>query len=381
MMKSTTTILLSSAIACAFTASSAMAAGKTEVYGQLSLSVDSTSFSGAGLTASQTAGTAFVGRNSGTAVRSNASRLGVKGYQDTRLSDTQMIYNAEMEYSGSGETKAAGSTDATVIDNTIFVREAFAGLKSKTWGQIRIGRLTTGYKKSYVGIDPWTDHVLQARQGGQQGVSSLNANYFNNAVEYESPSFAGFSFNAFASSMTDNTNEQLHNAGVLARYKGGSATGAGVKYVNGGLRLTADVITLNADEAKSKLTTATFGADGQVKNGTSSQFTAKYKFGSGFALGGIYEDATGVNQGINNFVIATQDIGKDFMVSGSYGINRGDNSNVYGKKDGTTMGVAGMYKLTDKSILFAGYTKHDRDTNTGLAREAGTFTVGIDAKF
>lgn len=377
-MKSNTTLLLSTAIALCLGTTTAMAAGKTEVYGQLSLSVDSTSFSGAGLTASQAAGTPFVGRSSGTAVRSNASRLGVRGFQDTRLSETQMIYLAEIEYSGSGETKQANNSTG---DNSLFVREAFAGLKGKKWGQVRIGRLTTGYKKSYVGIEPWTDHVLQARQGGQQGVSSLNANYFNNAVEYESPSFNGFSFNAFVASMTDNSTEQLHNAGVLARYKGGTASGAGVKYVTGGLRLTADVLTLNADEAKSKATTATFGADGQVKNGTSTQFTAKYKFGNGFGLGGIYEDATGINQGVNNFVLASQDIGKDFTLTASYGINRGDNSNVYGKKDGTTLGVAGMYKLTDKSILFAGYTKHDRETNTGLAREAGTFTVGIAAKF
>jgi predicted porin len=374
-------LTLSGAIAIALLSTSSFAEGKTEVYGELRLSVDSTSFSGSGLTASQAAGTAFVGRNSGTTVRSNATRLGVKGFQDTKLTDTQMIYQAEMEYSGSGESKASGSTDATVIDNTIFVREAFAGLKSNTWGQIRIGRLTTGYKKSYVGIDPWTDHVLQARQGGVQGVSSLNSNYFNNAVEYESPSFNGFSFNAFASSMTDNSSEQLQNAGVLARYKGGSATGVGVKYAIGNLNLTADVLTLNADEAKSKATTATFGANGQVKNGTSSQFTAKYKFGNGFGLGGIYEDATGINQGVNNFAIATQDIGKDFMVSASYGLNRGDNSNVYGKKDGTTMNLAGLYKLTDKSILFAGYSVHNRDTDAALKREAGTFTVGIDAKF
>jgi len=318
---------LAIAITAVLVSTSALSAGKTEVYGQLSLSVDSTSVSGAGLTANQANGTdAFVGRNKGTGVRSNASRLGVKGFQDTRLTDTQMIYTAEIEYSGSGETRAA--TNLTNNDNTLFVREAFAGLKGKNWGQVRIGRLTTGYKKSYVGVDPWTDHVLQARQGGVQGVSSLNANYFNNAIEYESPSFNGFSFNAFASSMTDNSSEQLHNAGVLALYKGGSATGAGVKYVTGGLRLTADMLTLNADEAKSKATTATFGANGQVKNGTATQLTAKYKFGNGFGLGGIYEDAKGINQGVNNFVLASQDIGKDFTVTASYGLNQGDSSNV-----------------------------------------------------
>ncbi len=371
---------LAIAITAVLVSTSALSAGKTDVYGEMRVSIDSTSVSGSGLTAGQQDGSSpFVGRNKGTGFKSNASRLGIKGYQDTTLADTQMIYQAEMEYSTVGEDKAANST--TTGNNSVFVREAYAGLKNKDYGQVRLGRLTTGYKASYVAIDPWTDHIMQARQDGQQGVSALNSNYVNNAVEYVSPMFGGVQLNAFLSEMTDNTSDALYNAGVLSRYKGGTASGAGIKYLIGDLRLTADAINIGADNAKSVVANANFGTNGQVKNGTAKQFTAQYKFSGGYSLGGVYEDVTEINQGVNNLVVFTKSVGQNGLLTASYGLNKGDNSSVYGKKDGTTMGLGGIYKLTDTSSVFAGYSVHNRDTDAGLKREAGTFTVGIDAKF
>ncbi|MFK5893007.1 MAG: porin, partial [Pseudomonadota bacterium] len=134
-----------------------------KVFGQVNVSVDSSSENGPGAV-------------KGTSIKSNASRLGMMGSMDTTIDDIQLIYKAAIEYKTTGEN-----------DQDFLFRDAYVGIKNKKYGQLRLGRLTTGYKSSYTKIDPWTDHVLQARQSGQQGASNLNSNYFNNAIDYTSP--------------------------------------------------------------------------------------------------------------------------------------------------------------------------------------------------
>ncbi|MGE4502291.1 MAG: porin [Thiomicrospira sp.] len=370
--------LLVSALAGIMIAPVAMAEDVMKVYGQVNISIDTTSVSGNGLTAGQKSGKdAFIGRNKGTDFRSNASRIGLMGALDTNMGDAKLKYVAELEYTTVGD---AGNN----VTDQIYGREATVGLDSKKFGFLRLGRLTPMYKANYAAIDPWTDHVLQARQGGQQGAASLNANYFNNAIEYRSPSFNGIQFSGFYSIMHDDTNKRMHNAGVLARYKGGSASGLGLKYKKGGLTLAADMINIDADKTVSSDPTrgglANFGQDGQVKNGSSVKGTVEYKFERGLTLAGHYEDATGMNQGKNIFAVAGYTFGNT-LVTASYGLNQGDDKSVYGKKDATTLGVGVKYKMNKYASLIAGYSTHGRDTNTGLSREANTFTVGIDSKF
>ncbi|AHF02346.1 hypothetical protein THIAE_07905 [Thiomicrospira aerophila AL3] len=356
---------MASAVAAILASPLAIADDVHKVFGQVNISVDSTSVSGKGLSVGQKDGSAaFVGRNKGTGFKSNASRIGLMGNMATNLGDARLTYVAELEYTTVGDTGA---------DN-VFGREATVGLNSKTYGFIRMGRLTPMYKANYAAIDPWTDHVLQARAGGQQGASSLNANYFNNAIEYRSPNFNGISFSGFYSIMHDKSDQRMHNAGAMARYLGGNASGVGIRYMKDGIRLALDTINIDAD---------TIGAGGvggvNVKNGNANKLTAEYKTKQ-YALAAHYEDATGINQGTNIFAVGSYYLGHSTFTA-SYGVNQGDSKNTFGTKDATTMGVGYKYKLNQRSDIIAGYTVHERDTNAGLSRQASTFTVGIDAKF
>lgn len=358
-----------------------MAEDVHKVYGQVNISMDSTSVSGDGLSAGQKDGSvAFVGRNKGMGFKSNASRFGLMGSMDTNLADARLTYVAEMEYTTVGDAGTGAE---------VYGREATVGLNSKKLGNLRMGRLTPMYKANYAAIDPWTDHVLQARAGGQQGASSLNANYFNNAIEYRSPSFSGIDFSAFYSVMHDNSSQKMHNAGQLAGFIGGSASGFGLRYLKDGIRLAVDTITLSADKdnsgtmsgSPSTLNSAAgqFNVDKKNKNGTANKLTAEYKT-KAYSVAAHYEDATGINHGTNMFAVGTYKMGNT-MLTASYGVNQGDKKSVFGEKDATTMGVGAKYKLNKTSTLIAGYSTHERATNAGLARSAGTLTVGIDAKF
>jgi len=355
--------LLITAMSAAFVAPQVMAEDVMKVYGQARVSYDSSSVN-------KGTATKMAGRTDGGEFKSNASRLGLKGSLDTTLSNTALIYQLEAEY------KTVGTNGDLATDKqSIYVREAYAGLKNKDYGKIRMGRLTVGYKSSYTAIDPWTDHVLQARQSGEQGASNLNSNYFNSTIEYVSPKFNGFEVNANYSVLSKaSSTVDLHNAGKLTSLKGGSASGFGVKYTNGGLRLTADTITINSNNI---VPVAGSTLAKSAKNGSSNQFTAQYKFGSGTTVAALYEDATGINLGKNTFAVVSQKVGKNGLLTASYGINEASVDNAYSTtNDATTIGLGGKYKLTKKSAIFAGWTQHKRGSN-----DVTTFTVGIDAKF
>ncbi|UQB43041.1 porin [Thiomicrospira microaerophila] len=356
---------LVSALAGILAAPVVMADDVHKVYGQVNISIDNTSLSGSGFSAEQQDGSSpWVGRDKGTGFKSNASRIGLMGNMATNLGDARLTYVAELEYTTVGDTGA----------NNVFGREATVGLNSKQFGHLRMGRLTPMYKSNYAVIDPWTDHVLQARAGGQQGASSLNANYFNNAIEYRSPNFNGISFSGFYSIMHDGSSQRMHNAGAMGRYIGGTAYGFGVRYLKDGLRLALDTIKLDADSF------APGGVGGvNVDNGSANKLTAEYKTKQ-YSVAAHYEDASGINQGKNMFAVAGLYAGHSTFTA-SYGINQGDTNNTFGTKDATTMNLGYKYKLNRRSDIIAGYSIHERDTNAGLARKASTFTVGIDAKF
>ncbi|MDR9498991.1 MAG: porin [Hydrogenovibrio sp.] len=235
---------------------------------------------------------------------------------------------------------------------------------------MRMGRFTVGYKSSYTKIDPWTDHILQARQSGQQGASNLNSNYFNYAVEYTTPKFNGIEFNAHYSVLSDESNDSLHNSGKLKDFKGGDASGFGVKYSKSGLRLTADMVSINSENDPGETDAS------KATNGSAWHVTGQYKFDSGTTLAGHYEDASDLHLGNNIFAIVSQKIGKNGLVTASYGRNEGATDNVYGEEDSHTYNIGAKYKLTKKSALIAGYSHHERDD-----KDAQTITLGIDAKF
>ena len=316
-----------------------------KVYGQVRVSIDNSSSKGPGAV-------------EGTSLKSNSSRLGIKGKVNTTLGDTKLIYKAEIQYGSVGEN-----------DQDFIFRDAFVGLGSKTYGTLKLGRLTTGYKLSNTKIDPWTDHILQGRQSGQQGASNLNSNYFNNAVDYTTPKYAGFQGTGFYSFLPKDSTDRLHNAGKLKAFKGGDAFGLGVKYTTGGLRLTADILDINADDT------------GELTNGTAKKISAQYKFSNGLTLAGQYEDVTDLKLGQNYWAHGSYKLNKVILLTASYGFNGGDqNDNVYmssTKGDANTWSLGAKYMLTKKSAIIAGYNDFNRDGGD----HAKTFTIGIDSKF
>lgn len=369
-MKHTFAKLTPVALACGLAMNPVMAEDKMSVHGQINVSADMVDIT-------PLAGKDNVlGRMEGTELKSNASRFGLSGSLDTTLENTKLIYKADVQYTAVGNN-SDGKGEGDSGDGALYLRDAYAGLKHKDLGRVRMGRFTVGYKSSYTKIDPWTDHILQARDKGQQGASNLNSNYFNYAVDYTSPKMNGFQVNAHYSVMADENMDSLHNSGKLKDMAGGSAHGFGVKYFNGGLRLTADTVTLDSENDLG-VTGPSGVNNGKAKNGTANKVSARYKFKStGTSIAGMYEDVTDINLGENMFAVVTQKVGKHGLLTATVGTNKASDDNAYSQDDDSIHYALGAkYKLTKKSALIAGWNTYERGD-----AEAMAFTVGIDAKF
>lgn len=312
------------------------------VYGQARVSLDN--FSGDG--------------TEGLTVNSNASRIGINGVYDSGIKNTQVIYRSELRYETTDSVSGVSS-------KSVEFREGYAGLKSKTWGQIRLGRLSNSYKGTLTKIDPWNDNAPQSRAGGRQGSSEFHSSYFNNSIEYKTPTFSGgFTGIVWMSSETDGSTKPLHNTGTLKNYAGGSVSGASVKYNKGKLFVGVDYINVDADA---------FGAT-SLTNGSGSQIGARYKFGSS-SVSVFYEDVEDLGLGKNNYVNYIHNFGKAKLIIG-YGTNR--DAPQYGNKDWNNYSVGMKYKLMNKSELLAAYNTRVDDTAN---KDFNTLTVGMNIKF
>ncbi|MFN3545448.1 MAG: porin [Thiobacillus sp.] len=336
-----------------------------EVYGRLSLSVDNNSDD-------------FGPGAKGWGVKSNASRFGFRGTVPTTLAgDTSIIYTAEVQY---------GAADEPTDANEWLMREGFVGLKGN-WGQARLGRVTVPYKGVYAAIDPWTDHVSQARQGGRQGASALNANYFNNTVEYVSPKLGDrVSLSAWISKQFDDENTSttgfLHNAGALTQFKGGSAYGLGARFEQGPWLASLDWLEFDADAIST-----TPPAYRRLANDSAYKLTGRYK-AKNWSVAAHYEDAEDIGLGKNYYLNGIYVIDKLSLI-GTYGVNQDARTfmtavNTY--NDAKTWSLGARYNIAKNSDLFAVYNsrKQDRDTNSSLAGvqdQFDTLSIGLVTNF
>jgi len=315
-----------------------------QVYGQARVSVDNRS------------GDWKPGQD-GTSIVSNASRIGVKGSLPSGLGDANIIYQAELRYE---TTDSANGTAGKQVE----FREGYGGLASKTWGKARLGRLSTGYKTTLTKIDPWNDNAPQSRSGGRQGSSELHSSYFNNAAEYVTPSFKGFSGNAWYATEFNDSSKPLHNTGTLKNFVGGSAGGFGIKFKSKSFIAGADYINIDADQT----------TKAGLENGNGWQIGGRYKLGA-FSVAAFYEDVEDLGLGRNFYLNGIFRMGNARFI-GAYGQNR--DASVYKNDDYNNWSIGMKYALNKKSELLAAYNSRMNDTQD---TEENTFTIGMNAKF
>lgn len=226
----------------------------------------------------------------------NASRIGFKGTEDLGGGLSAVF---QLETGIKGDT---GELDAT---NTLFNRQAFVGLSSKTAGTLTLGRQYT----------PWYNAFVQVGDPFQAGLSGSAKNLFpasginvrnSNSVYYKSPDLSGVQaelFYGFGEQKGNSTGRQL---------------GASIAYQNGPLNARLAYNYRNNDAASGTVVT-------QNQSGHNSLLAVNYDF----------------------------KVAKAFFM---YGANQGRNSVAYPSGSDTAYTTARVLPSTDSKNLLLGAT-------------------------
>lgn len=362
--------LIAIAIATAVSAPAMAATSNVEVYGLMSMGVDSVNTELANGTSNR------VGR-----VSDYATRLGFKGSEDLG-NGLKAIWQIESQVTADGgaSTTAAsgGLSGATTAFGGATLRNTFVGLSSKDMGTTMIGKIDTPYKSSTGRFDQFGDTMgdYNGLVGAAHNTSA--GNYFDlrpaNVAAYVSPNFAGFS--AAAAYVFGG---ETATSGTVSN---GNAYSLAAMYDAGPLYLTAAY-------EKHNLGTSTSGSLGGF---AADQERKAWKLGAAysimdFTLAAMYEK-TDDNLGTNG----ANSLGHNtWFLSGKYQMGAVALKAQYAKAGETDAADTGAklytlgadYGFSKRTTVYALYTKisNDAAANYNFALNsapAATGTVGAD---
>lgn len=271
-----------------------------------------------------------------TEVKSNASRIGVKGSLKIE-GGIEAIYQAEFEVQFDDGDDENGETFSQ--------RDIFVGLKGRL-GKVKVGKFDTPLKVAQKKVDLFND-----LEGDIKHIITEHDNRVDNIISYQSPEFGSF----------------VATAALISSEEDGVEDGvsASIAYDQNGLYLAA---ALDQD---------VYGEDVDVL-----RFVAQYNF-SDFQVGGLLES-------VDN---ASGEDTEAVFVSFQYTINKLELKAQYGlsdinEDDGQSLSFGVDYKLAKQLKVFSYYTRNESDHvfrggggSSDDGREDNYLGVGIELKF
>ncbi|QEL65981.1 porin Gram-negative type [Oryzomicrobium terrae] len=308
------------------------------------------------------------------------SRLGFKGQEDLG-NGLSAIWTLEMGLSlDNGQSTLhgtnGGDTGATNVQNVtngsaIFQRQAFAGLKSNTLGQLTFGRQYTPFYAVKASTDPFA-LGLGGTLNNLMGYVPGNADRLNNFALYVSPSFAGFTFGAGYSTGQEN-NSNANNLGGNS-YEAGRTFGALAQYANGPV-----YVGLAYHNAR----TVPTAVAGSVPRADAWYLGASYDFQvvklfANYSQGSAAKNTVGSDNDLKgrlwNVGVTVPFLGKHKVIAAytqAYNNTAGSPSN-----DGAKLwGLGYTYDLSKRTNLYTSYARLIKDDNSGTWNANGQVRI------
>ncbi|MFL0810752.1 MAG: porin [Agarilytica sp.] len=271
--------------------------------------------------------TADEGDESMTELKSNASRIGVKG--DYKVDDKiTAIYKAEFEVQ---------FDDGDKEGETFSQRNIYLGLKGD-FGTVKAGKFDTPLKTAQKKVDLFND-----LEGDIKNVITVNDNRADNIVGYETPEFSNFKGNvAFVASEEDGVSDGIS---------------ASVTYAVDALYVAA---ALDQNVESEDIDTL--------------RLVAQYNIGD-FQIGALYEsmDDEAAEEDVDAIFVSVKYKMGDLALKAQLG-----SSDVV-VEDGETLSIGADYTLAKNLKTFAYYTQSESDSVDGVDNDY--LGVGIELKF
>ena len=293
----------------------------------------------------------------------SASRIGFKGTEDLG-SGLSALFVLESGFNvDNGQQDVAG---------TLFNRQAYVGLSSKTAGTVTLGRQYTPW---YNTLSKVADPFAAGYAGSAKNLFPANTTRTSNTVLYTSPNFNGFDADV-AYSAANNGQESLVSSKI------GRQMGASVGYANGPLNARLAYNTTSNDQV---------GIGGAVVSpGSARNWLAAANYD--FAVAKAYV-AYGVNKGLNSSTRNNANAGNLFNVASTGGLTNDSTTALIGatvpvgpagtvmasiihvndknnsNADANQFAVGYSYALSKRTSTYASYAKISNKNNAG-------YTVG-----
>lgn len=283
--------------------------GEVSVYGNLDLSLDTTSKGIGKMIANDGVGTPVGNSGYMPAVSTNLSYVGLRGVQSLGDAPAKFVWQLEtqIDVSAASGTSGSNSNTSNVVKSGLTSRNSFVGLTSDSFGSVKIGKTDAPYKNSTAMMNPFSgmlgDYaVIMGNSGGDNRVEF--GTRMEHAIWYESPNWGGVSVNALVSPGQNRATDNSNMAAGAADCTGGNIPGSGgtpvacndgsygtayslsSSYRAGGLYLTGAY-----ELHKGVNRTSDLGAfdPNDVADESAAKIGAQYKFASDTTVSGIFE--------------------------------------------------------------------------------------------
>lgn len=301
----------------------------------------------------------------GWVVRSNDSRLGVKGEAETGITGVTGIYQMEFSVAADGEGGPFGA------------RDIFAGVKG-TFGQLRIGNMDTPVKKAQGKIDVFNDSSADMKYhvAGEKRMS--------NSVYYSSPKIAEGLTISVAFAPGENIDDPDPAAATTDRLDGPA------DFLSASVTWEKDDLYLALAMDKGVANGSSFGAE--LASGDYLDImraVAGYKLDA-LSLGLLYQTAEesfdvagNADQDTSMLLTAAYKMNEQWTLKAEYGMTEGDEGTAADDREVTQMAVGADYALGKSTTLYAFYSSLEDDEGDGTLDDDNydVFAFGIDQKF
>jgi len=302
----------------------------------------------------------------------SASRIGFKGTEDLG-SGLSALFLLE-----SGFNVDNGKQD---VDNTLFNRQAYVGLSSKTTGTLTLGRQ---YTPIYNTLSKVADPFAAGYAGSAKNLFPNNTRT-SNTVLYTSPSYNGFDGDV---AYTFGENAESN--------KIGRKFGASVGYANGPLNARVaynntsnDTAAIEQGSGRNWLAAANYDfavAKAYVAYGVNKGLNSAVRNNSDrFAYSTTIASAAPSTDSTTALIGATVPLGQGTMMASYIHVNDKDVANA----DANQFAIGYSYALSKRTSTYASYAKISNKNNAGFTvgnnSNAGTgdkaFNVGVRHSF
>jgi predicted porin/outer membrane murein-binding lipoprotein Lpp len=205
--------------------------GEVQVYGNLDVSLDSSTKGIANLTDDN--GNHPAGNLGWMAsISSNLSYIGVRGHQKLPGTDTKFLYQFEtqLDVSVTPGSALTNANQSGQVKSGLTSRNTFIGLSGDDWGSFKIGKTDAPYKNSTQRMNAfsgmWGDYaVIMGNTGGDNRTEF--GTRLSHALWYESPKMNGFNVAALFSPGQNRADDDSNIPAGEPECAGGNVPGSG----------------------------------------------------------------------------------------------------------------------------------------------------------